>query len=57
LKLWLNAPFGSINGAKGIVKSVANVGHYGNRDYEIKVTSDSELEYILSLIKQVIAKQ
>jgi predicted transport protein len=56
LKLWLNAPFGSIHDAKGIAKSVANVGHYGNGDYEIKVTSDSELEYILSLIKQRMAQ-
>jgi len=56
LKLWLNVPFGSINDAKGISKNVANLGHYGNGDYEIKVTDDSELEYILSLVKQVLSK-
>ena len=57
LKMWLNAPFGSINDAKGLAKNVANTGHWGNGDYEIRVTGDSELEYILSLVKQVLAKQ
>jgi predicted transport protein len=55
--MWLNAPFGSINDAKGLARNVANSGHWSNGDYEIRVTNDSELEYILSLVKQVLAKQ
>lgn len=57
LKMWLNAPFGSINDATGLAKNVANTEHWGNGDYEIRVTDDAELEYILSLVKQVLAKQ
>jgi predicted transport protein len=57
LKLWINAPYGSINDPKRLAKNVAEVGHFGNGDYEIKVADDSELEYIMSLIKQVAIKQ
>jgi predicted transport protein len=57
LKLWINAPFGSINDSKGLAKNVAGIGHFGNGDYEIKATDDSDLEYIMSLIKQVAVKQ
>jgi predicted transport protein len=57
LKLYLNAPYGSINDAKKLAKNVANVGHWGNGDYEIRVNDDSELEYIMSLVKQVLARQ
>jgi predicted transport protein len=57
LKIWINAPFGSINDAKGLAKDMTEIGHFGNGGYEIKVTDDSELEYIMSLVKQVLAKQ
>jgi predicted transport protein len=57
LKLWINAPFGTIDDSKGLAKDVSNVGHFGNGGYEIKVNDDSNLEYIMSLIKQVVSKQ
>jgi predicted transport protein len=54
LKLWINAKFGTVEDAKGIAKDVSNIGHHGNGDYEVQVNSDKDLEYIMSLIKQVI---
>lgn len=33
---------------------VSNVGHWGTGDYEVNVNSDKDLEYIMSLVKQVL---
>jgi predicted transport protein len=54
LKIWINAKFGTIDDAKCMAKDVSKTGHHGNGDYEIQVNSDKDLEYIMSLIKQVI---
>ena len=54
LKLYINAKKGALNDAKGVMRDVANVGHYGNGDYQIQLEDDGELEYIMSLVKQVI---
>lgn len=54
IKLWINAKWGVINEPKGIAFDVSNKGHYGNGDYEIDVKDDSQLEYILSLIKETL---
>ena len=52
IKIWLNAKWGEINEPKGIAYDVSNKGHYGYGDYEIDMKDDSQLEYILSLIKE-----
>lgn len=54
LKIFINAKKGTINDPKGIVKDVSNIGHRGNGDYQIQIENDNDLEYIMSLIKQVI---
>ncbi|MGL6169358.1 MAG: DUF5655 domain-containing protein [Fusobacteriaceae bacterium] len=51
LKIWINAKVGTLNDSKNILKNVSNIGHWGNGDYEISISNDEELEYILSLIK------
>ena len=56
LKIFINTPWGSIDDSKGLARDVSKVGHYGNGDYQIQVDSDYDLEYILSLIKQVVYK-
>jgi predicted transport protein len=40
LKIFINARIGTLNDAKGVAKDVSKIGHYGNGDYEIKVTDD-----------------
>ena len=56
LKVWLNLNKGELDDPKGIAKDVSNTGHWGNGDYEIKLSDDEDLEYILSLIKQSLKK-
>lgn len=36
------------------LKIVAEVGHWGNGDYEVRVHDSKDLEYIMSLIKQTL---
>jgi len=54
LKIWLNMNKGELDDPKGIAKDVSTTVHWGNGDYEIKISDDENLEYILSLIKQSI---
>jgi predicted transport protein len=54
LKIFINAKWDSIEDSKHIANDVSNVGHSGNGDYQIKVNSDKDMEYIMSLVKQVI---
>ena len=56
LKLWLNVKNGELEDPKKIAKDVSNTGHWGNGDYEIIFDNDDNLEYILSLIKEVYKK-
>ena len=54
IRMWIGAKFGTLDDAKGLAIDVSNTGHWGTGDYEINVNSDKDLEYILSLIKQVL---
>ena len=56
VKLWLNLNIGELDDPKGIARDVSNVGHWGNGDYEIRISDDDNFEYILSLIKQSYKK-
>lgn len=54
LKVFINAKIGSLDDPKGLVKDVSNIGHRGNGDYQVQIENDKDLEYIMSLIKQVL---
>jgi predicted transport protein len=54
LKLFINAKGGQLDDPKNLAQDVSNIGHWGNGDYQIQVDDDKDLEYIMSLIKQVI---
>ena len=54
LKIFINAKIGTLDDPKGLVKDVSNIGHRGNGDYQIQIENDKDLEYIMSLIKQVL---
>ncbi len=56
LKIFINAKWGKINDSKGIARDVSQIGHSGNGDYQIQVTDDKDLEYIMSLVKQVLSE-
>lgn len=57
LWLWINLPKGRLDDPKGITRDVSNIGHYGNGDYDLKVSPDDDLDYIMFLIKQSYNKQ
>lgn len=54
LKIWINMHKGDLDDPKKIANDVSRKGHWGNGDYEITVNDTKDLEYIMSLIKQVI---
>ncbi|OZB48851.1 MAG: hypothetical protein B7X60_02920 [Polynucleobacter sp. 39-45-136] len=54
IRIFIGAKIGSLDDAKGLAKDVSNIGHWGTGDYEITVTNDKDLEYIMSLIKQLV---
>ncbi|MBU1371360.1 MAG: hypothetical protein KKG25_13435 [Bacteroidetes bacterium] len=54
LKIFINAKIGTLDDPKDLVKDVSNIGHRGNGDYQIQIENDKDLEYIMSLIKQVL---
>ena len=56
IKIWLNAKWGEITDSKGISSNVSNKGHYGYGDYEIDMKDDTQLEYILSLLKETLTQ-
>lgn len=52
LKIWINLKKGDLVEPKGITKDVSHTGHWGNGDYQIQVSDEENLEYIISLIKE-----
>ena len=56
LKMWINMKQGELHDTKGITKDVSTIGHVGNGDYQLHVTDDENLEYILEFVKQSIER-
>ena len=54
MKIYIGAKAGTLDDPKVIAKDVSSIGHYGTGDYEVQVDSDKDLEYIMSLVKQVV---
>jgi len=54
LKFWINMKAGKLDDPKLLTRDVSNVGTWGNGDYEIRVSDTTNLEYIMSLVKQAL---
>lgn len=54
LRLTLNAKIGSLDDPKTLLRDVSTIGHWGVGDYQTDVSDTENLEYILSLIKQLL---
>lgn len=54
LKIYVNAKWDTIEDSKKLFTNVSNVGHWGNGDYRVVVNSNKDLEYIMSVIKQLL---
>ena len=42
---------------KNLTKDMSSVGHFGNGDYEIRLSPNDELDYVMFLINQSYKKQ
>lgn len=56
LKIWINMRKGELRDPKNIAKDVSQTGHWGNGDYQLQVSNDDNIEYIVSLIKESYLK-
>ncbi len=56
IDIFLNLEKGNLNDPKKVAKDVSNVGHWGNGDYLIKISTSSDFGYIFSLIRQSFDK-
>lgn len=54
LKIYANAKWGQLDDPKGLFENVSNKGHWGNGDYRINVSDSKNLEYIMSVLKQLL---
>lgn len=54
IKIWIGAKLGLLDDPKKLAFDVSKIGHYGTGDYELRVETDTDLEYIMSLVKQVV---
>lgn len=56
LKIFINKKKGELSDPKKILEDVSEKGHWGNGDYQVSVKNTENLEYIMSLVKQVFEK-
>lgn len=52
IKIFINKKKGTLDDPKKLTRDVSEIGHWGNGDYQVQVSNDENLEYIMSLIKQ-----
>ena len=57
IKLWLNLPKGQLKDINKMAKvmrkeSGEKIGHHGNGDYQIRISPNDDIPYLLTLIKQ-----
>lgn len=57
IKIWINSKWGELNDHKNIFRNVANIGHWGNGDYEIIINDKEEVEYICSIMREAYKKK
>lgn len=56
LKIWLNLKRGELDDPKALTRDMSHTGHWGNGDYELHISDDENLDYIISLAKQSYKK-
>ena len=54
IKIFINKKKGTLDDPKKLMRDVYEIGHWGNGDYQVQVSNDENLEYIMSLIKQAL---
>lgn len=54
LRLFLNIKKGELDNPRNLMNDALVKGHWGNGDYEIYVSNTDNIEYIMSLVKQLL---
>ena len=57
IKLWISMKKGELNDYKNLMRDVSHVGHHGIGDFECLLDTNTDLDYVMSLIKQSYDKQ
>ena len=57
LRLSLNMPCHELSDRKGMARDVTNLRRWGNGDVEVGLSEESELAYVMGLIRQAFEKQ
>lgn len=57
LRLSLNMPFHELYDPKNIARDVTSLGRWGNGDVEVGLNNESELPYVMGLIRQALERQ
>lgn len=52
LKLFINLKIGELSDPDEVADDVSNTGHWGNGDYRVYLTEDSDFDYVIGLIMQ-----
>ncbi len=52
IRCLINMKKGELEDPKNITRDMSETGHWGNGDYEVKIDSDSDLDYLMFLINQ-----
>ena len=52
LLLFLNMPFSAIDDPKNLCRDVTTIGHHGNGDIDVRLTSPDQLDDVMELIRQ-----
>jgi predicted transport protein len=57
LRILVNLKKGQLDDPKNLTKDMSSQGHWGNGDYEIRLSPNDELDYVMFLITQSYKKQ
>jgi predicted transport protein len=52
LRLRVNLKKGMLKDPEGLFRDVSNIGTFGNGDYEAVVKPDTDLDYLMGMLKQ-----
>ena len=57
IKLWISLKIGELTDYNNLMRDVSHIGHHGIGDYEGFVDENTDIDYVMSLIKQSYDKQ
>ncbi len=52
IQLFLNLKKGMLSDPKNMARDISTLGHHGNGDYDIRLSSSNDMGYVMSLIRQ-----